>query len=90
MRVDVMRPSAAIESLDPGDILATVFANENGDPEQCFNPLHHRADAVRRAECGWIAVAIQDNFFNSGVDAVSITTPSQPRLPFERDSNGAS
>jgi hypothetical protein len=25
-----------------------------------------------------IAVAIQDNLFNSGVDAVSITTPSQP------------
>ena len=51
MRVDVMRPSAAIESLDPGDILATVFANENGDPEQMLsNPLHHRADAVRRAD----------------------------------------
>ena len=34
-----------------------------------------------------IAVAIQDNFFNSGVDAVSITTPSQsvsPSNEFER------
>jgi hypothetical protein len=80
MRVDVMRPSAAIESFDRGDILATVFANDNGDPKQMLptefttelTPFAGQTVRLR------IAVAIQDNHFNSGVDAVSITTPSQP------------
>ncbi len=86
MRVDVMRPSAAIESLDPGDILATVFANKNGDPEQML-PTHITTELTPFAGQTVrlrIAVAIQDNYFNSGVDAVSITTPSQPLLPFQR------
>jgi hypothetical protein len=89
MRVDVMRPSAAIESLDPGDILATVFANKNGDPEQML-PTHITTELTPFAGQTVrlrIAVAIQDNYFNSGVDAVSITTPSQPPSPsneFER------
>lgn len=89
MRVDVMRPSAAIESLDPGDILATVFANENGDPKQML-PTHFTTELTPFAGQTVrlrIAVAIQDNYFNSGVDAISITTPSQPRSPsneFER------
>src|SRR6185295_10135848 len=33
MRVDVMKPTAPIESVNPADILATLFANKNGDPE---------------------------------------------------------
>ncbi len=83
MRVDVMRPSAAIESLDPGDILATVFANKNGDPEQML-PTHITTELTPFAGQTVrlrIAVAIQDNYFNSGVDAVSITTPSQSVSP---------
>ena len=83
MRVDVMRPSAAIDSLDPGDILATVFANENGDPEQML-PTHFTTELTPFAGQTVrlrIAVAIQDNYFNSGVDAVSIMTPSQPPPP---------
>jgi hypothetical protein len=80
MRVDVMRPSAAVESLDPGDILATVFASENGDQEQ-MPPTHFTTELTPFAGQTVrlrVAVAIQDNYFNGGVDAVSIDASSPP------------
>lgn len=33
MRIDVIKPTAPIETVNPEDILATVIANKNGDPE---------------------------------------------------------
>ena len=32
-RIDVMRPDAPLESVDPADILRTVFRTQPGDPE---------------------------------------------------------
>jgi hypothetical protein len=76
LRVDVMKPTAPIESLDPTDILATVFANKNGDPTS-MAPTRLSADltpfggqTVRLR----IANAVLDYYFLSGVDDVSITS----------------
>jgi hypothetical protein len=75
-RVDVVKPTAAIESLVPSDILATVFANKNGDP-QTMVPTQFSADlsafagqTVRLR----IANAVNDNVFNAAVDSVSIAS----------------
>lgn len=76
MRVDVMKPTAPIESVNPTDILATVFANKNGD-SQTMSPTVFNADltpfggqTVRLR----VAVAAGDFYFNGGVDAVSIAS----------------
>lgn len=76
MRVDVMRPEAPIESVNPADILATVFANKNGDPESMaptvlttdLTPFAGQTVRLRTA------VAAGDYYFYGGVDAVSITS----------------
>jgi hypothetical protein len=34
VRIDVMKPTAPLESVSPADILATVFATGNGSPEE--------------------------------------------------------
>jgi FtsP/CotA-like multicopper oxidase with cupredoxin domain len=81
MRVDVMKPTAPINSVAPEDILATVFANKTGDPE-VMPPTHLTADlsafagqTVRLR----IANAVTEGPFNTGVDGVSITsTPIPP------------
>lgn len=76
MRVDVMKPTAPIESVNPADILATVFANKNGD-SQTMSPTAFSANLtpfggqmVRLR----VAVAAGDFYFNGGVDAVSLTS----------------
>jgi len=76
LRVDVMRAGTPIESLNPADILATVFANRTGDPQQMLptlftvdlSPFAGQVVKLR------IANAVQDNVFNAGVDGVSITS----------------
>lgn len=75
-RVDVVKPTAAIESLIPSDVLATVFANKTGDPTT-LAPTQFSADlsafagqTVRLR----IANAVNDNVFNAAVDNVSITS----------------
>jgi hypothetical protein len=81
VRVDVMKPTAPINSVAPGDILATVFANKAGDPEE-MPPTHLTADlspfagqTVRLR----IANAVTKGPFNAAVDGVSITsTPIPP------------
>jgi hypothetical protein len=84
VRVDVMKPSAPIESLNPGDILATLFANRNGDP-QTLAPIQLSADLTPFAGQTVrlrIANAVNDEPFNVGVDAVSITSaPLPPPAP---------
>lgn len=80
VRVDVMRPTAPIESLAPADILATVFANNNGDPE-IVPPTRLAADlsafagqTVRLR----IANAVHEAVFNTGLDDVSIISTPPP------------
>jgi hypothetical protein len=82
-RIDVMKPNAPIESLDPADILRTLFRNESGDPLK-MPPTRLTADlspfagqTVRLR----IANAVHEEVFNAGVDAVSIFNPSSPHAP---------
>jgi hypothetical protein len=75
-RVDVMSPAAPIESLNPSDILATLFANRTGDPTTVaptilsadLTPFAGQTVRLR------IANAVNDFIFNTGVDAVSIAS----------------
>ncbi|HEX6229037.1 MAG TPA: hypothetical protein VFZ41_06185 [Solirubrobacterales bacterium] len=77
-RIDVMSPTAALDSLDPADILATVFANKTGDavtmaPTQLganLTPFAGQTVRLRMAAVGDRLLA--------GVDAVSIASTSLP------------
>jgi hypothetical protein len=85
-RIDVMKPSAAIESIDPADVLLTLFRTQPGDPTT-RPPIRSTADisafagqTVRLR----IAVAAGEEILNAGVDDVSIS----PRPPGEKGSSG--
>jgi hypothetical protein len=79
-RVDVMNPTAPLESLNPADILATVFATKTGDPQQMgatafqvnLTPFAGRTVRLRFAEVD------NQGILNAGVDSVAIlsTPPS--------------
>jgi hypothetical protein len=83
LRVDVVKPGAPILSLNPADILTTVFANKNGDPEFMFptvlsaNLTPFAGQTVRLR----IANAVQESVFNTGIDSVSITSTPVPPPP---------
>lgn len=80
VRVDVMRPGTPIDSLNPADILATLFASKNGDPQE-IGPTQLTADLTPFAGQTVrlrIANAVQNAVFNAGVDAVSITSTPPP------------
>jgi hypothetical protein len=82
LRVDVMSPSAPIESVSPGDILATVFANQNGDPEFML-PTRFTTDLTAFAGQTVrlrIANAVHNAPFYAAVDGVSIAS-AQLSLP---------
>jgi hypothetical protein len=75
-RIDVIRPEALLESLEPADILHTVFATKRGGPQH-MAPTKMTADlsafagqTVRLR----IATAVTEEVLNAGVDAVSIAT----------------
>lgn len=76
LRVDVMKPTAPIESLSSSDILATVFASKTGDPTvlppQTFSadltPFAGQTVRIR------IANAVNDEEFNTSLDDVTITS----------------
>lgn len=75
-RIDVMKPDAPLESVDPADILRTVFQTRRGGAEE-MPPTRMTADlsafagqTVRLR----IAVAARTEVLNAGVDAVSITS----------------
>ena len=79
-RIDVMKPSAALDSLAPGDILATVFAAKTGDSAS-MGATSFSADLTPFAgQTVRLRMVEVDNQgpFNAGVDAVSIlsTPPS--------------
>jgi hypothetical protein len=75
-RIDVMKPTAPIDSVNPADILTTVFRTRVGDPETLapttmtanLTPFAGQTVRLRFAEV--------DNsfFFNGSVDAVSIAS----------------
>jgi hypothetical protein len=82
-RIDVMRPEAALESIDPADILRTVFRTRPGDPK-VMPPTGLTADlsafagqTVRLR----IAVAAHEETFNGSVDAVAIASAPPGQLP---------
>jgi hypothetical protein len=75
-RIDVMRPDAPLESVDPADILRTVFATRPGDP-QTLAPTRLTAglgDFAGQTVRLRIATAVHEEVFNAGVDDVSIST----------------
>lgn len=83
VRVDVMLPTAPIDSVSPSAILTTLFANKNGDPE-VVPPTHLTADlsafagqTVRLR----VANSVTEGVFNTGLDDVSITSNPLPLPP---------
>ncbi len=75
-RIDVLRPDAPIESLNPADILRTVFATKPGDrptmaPRKLTANLSAFAGQTVRLR---VANTVTEEIFNAGVDAVSITS----------------
>jgi len=79
-RVDVMKPTASPESVNPEDILATVFATKTGDPEE-LGPTPITVDLTPFAgQTVRLRFAEVDNefFFAAGADSISIqsTPPS--------------
>ncbi|HEY8816280.1 MAG TPA: hypothetical protein VIP57_14390, partial [Candidatus Dormibacteraeota bacterium] len=75
-RIDVMKPDAPLESLNPGDILRTVFTTKLGDhrtmaPQKLTANLSAFAGQTVRLR---IANTVTEEVFNAGVDAVSIAS----------------
>jgi hypothetical protein len=76
MRVDVIKPTAPIDTLNPDDILATVFANKTGDAESLpptvftadLSPFAGQTVRLRAA------VAAGDFYFEGSVDDVKLTS----------------
>lgn len=86
-RIDVMKPTAPLESLDPADILLTLFRTKHGGPSK-MAPTKFSADlspfagqTVRLR----IATAVHEEVLNAGVDTVKVSStalgksPSPPR-----------
>lgn len=79
-RIDVMNPAAPIESVNPADILATVFATKTGDPQE-LGPITLTADLTPFAgQIVRLRFVEVDNlgYFAASTDNVSIlsTPPS--------------
>jgi hypothetical protein len=73
-RVDVMRPSAAVTSVDPADILASVYQSHAGDPltqtpSQITADLSALAGQTVRIR---IAETDNQNYFSAALDDVRI------------------
>jgi hypothetical protein len=79
----VIKPTAPIETLDPGDILATLLHTEAGDPTS-MEPKTLTADLTGfGGQTVRLRFAEVDNEgpLNGGVDSVSITGPPPPPPP---------
>lgn len=79
LRIDVIRPEAPLESVDPADVLATVFRTQPGGPEklsptQLTTDLSAFAGQTVRLR---IAVAAGREVLAAGLDTVAIS----PRPP---------
>lgn len=84
VRVDVMKPSAPIESVSPADILTTLYASESGDSE-VLEPVRLTADLTPfagRTVRLRIVSSVTNSPMEAGVDDVSIASASPaPPLP---------
>jgi hypothetical protein len=87
-RIDVMKPDAPLESVEPADILRTLLRTNPGGPEN-MAPTKLTADLTPFAGQTVrlrIANAVNQEVFNAGVDAISISstapggTPAHGRL----------
>jgi hypothetical protein len=84
-RVDILSPSAPVTSVAPGEVLATVFQTDVGDPPSLapmpisFDLSGFAGTTVR------LRLAEVDNqfFFNASVDDVAVT--STPALPTTKE-----
>ena len=83
-RIDVMKPSAPLTSVNPSDILLTVFATKTGDPES-LSPTLIKVDLTPFAgQTVRLRFAQVDNQFfnNAGFDDVTIaSTPAATTAP---------
>jgi hypothetical protein len=73
-RIDVIRPTAQINSVSSGDVLRTVFRTLAGDP-QTLDPVQKLADLTPYAgQTVRLRLAEVDNelFFNASADAIAI------------------
>lgn len=80
-RIDVIRPEAPLDSIDPADVLRPVFATKPGAPLR-MTPRKLTADLSAFAGQTVrirIANAVTEEVFNAGVDAVSIETSASGR-----------
>jgi hypothetical protein len=89
-RIDVMKPEAPLESIDPADVLRTLFVTKPGDPQK-MAPT--RLTAGLGAFAGQtvrlrIANAVREEVFNAGVDAVSISTTPAGQSPSRGSKHG--
>jgi hypothetical protein len=91
-RIDVMKPAAPLDSVDPGDLLRTIFETEPGDPQE-MAPTRLTADlsafagqTVRLR----IANAVHEEVFNAGVDDISIFNAAAGQFPSRGSQNGPS
>jgi hypothetical protein len=82
-RIDVMRPAAPIDSVDPADVLLTVFQTRPGDPKT-MSPTRLTADlspfagqTVRLR----ITVVAHEEVLAGGVDAVAVESAPAGQLP---------
>jgi hypothetical protein len=80
-RIDVMKPNAPLESIDPADILRTLFATKPGDakdmpPTRLTVDLSEFAGQTVRLR---IANAVHEEVFNAGVDAIAISSAAPGR-----------
>src|SRR4029453_17823805 len=82
-RVDILRSTALPNSMNPADILLSVFRTDAGDPAT-LAPTRVTADLTRfRGQTVKLRFAEVDNlgFFQAGVDDVKINThPIVPRI----------
>ncbi|HZO07525.1 MAG TPA: hypothetical protein VFB52_14135 [Solirubrobacterales bacterium] len=76
LRIDVIKPTAPIDTVNPAEILTTIFANKVGDP-QVIPPTTLSADLTQFAGQTVrlrIANAVNEEVFNAAVDAVTLTS----------------
>ncbi len=82
-RIDVIKPEAPLESLNPDDILRTLFVTKPRDPQSM---VPTRLTANLSAFAGQtvrlrIANAVHEEVFNAGVDAVSVSSAAPGGSP---------
>ncbi len=87
-RIDVMKPEAPIDSVNPADTLATVFRTPAGAPDR-RSPFQATADLSAFAGQTVrvrVAVAASEEVLAAGVDSVAITPVPPP--PFRGGGGG--